>query len=204
MKKGFNVFERRRRHLSALFLIIGIAIVAFTHHSWAPCSMVDIAFDWAGVLLIMAGVSGRLWATMHIGGRKNSSLVTTGPYSMCRNPLYLFSFLAGLGACVEFENVILIGMYLVTFTVYYPFVISSEEKRLESLFGAEFRAYKDSTPAFFPSLSHISLAGSSGMSTTLLWKNFRDSSVFIAMIPLAYVIEKLHESGMLASYWNIP
>ena len=37
---------------------------------------------------------------LYVGGRKNAELVTTGPYSMMRNPLYFFSLLgvAGVGA----------------------------------------------------------------------------------------------------------
>ena len=41
-----------------------------------------------GQALVMLGVFWRLWATVHIGGQKGSSLVTGGPYAMSRHPLY--------------------------------------------------------------------------------------------------------------------
>ena len=60
----------------------------------------------AGLLawpVLAAGVSLRLWSTLHIGGHKRQRVVMDGPYSICRNPLYLFSLLAtlgvGLGSC---------------------------------------------------------------------------------------------------------
>ena len=40
------------------------------------------------------------WSSLYIAGRKGRELVTVGPYSTCRNPLYFFSIVgaAGMGA----------------------------------------------------------------------------------------------------------
>lgn len=45
-------------------------------------------FEVSGFLLVLTGVFGRLWSILYIGNKKNVSLVTTGPYSVTRNPLY--------------------------------------------------------------------------------------------------------------------
>ena len=50
-----------------------------------------------GIILIIACVLGRCWAILYIGGNKNRRLVTAGPYSLCRNPLYLFSIMGVVG-----------------------------------------------------------------------------------------------------------
>ncbi len=202
-KEGYSIFERRRRPFSALFLIVCMAVVLVTHHSWAPDGLVDRAFDIAGVVLTVIGVSGRLWATMYIGGRKNAELVTDGPYSMCRNPLYFFSFVAGLGVCLEFENLILLTVFVIAFSLYYPFVIRSEERRLEGLFGAGFAPFKENIPAFFPKFKGLRF-GSPVYSPKLLWKNFWDGSIFLFFIPAAIIVELLHESGVLPVYLRIP
>ena len=45
--------------------------------------------------IALLGLGLRAWATGHI--RKNSALATSGPYARTRNPLYLGSFVLGLG-----------------------------------------------------------------------------------------------------------
>ena len=50
-----------------------------------------------GVLMLIAGVLGRFWATLYIGGVKNREVVQDGPYSTTRNPLYVASAIAATG-----------------------------------------------------------------------------------------------------------
>src|SRR5688500_2719594 len=49
----------------------------------------------AGACVSLLGLALRAWAAGHI--RKNTQLATSGPYAFTRNPLYLGSFLLGLG-----------------------------------------------------------------------------------------------------------
>jgi len=204
MRATYNVFEKKRRPVTRLFLVVCLIFATVTHHSWSPDGPVDRLFDWCGAALAVLGVLGRLWSTMYVGGRKNKDLITTGPYSLCRNPLYLFSFIAGLGVCVEFENLILIGLYIVFFYAYYSRVIKSEEGRLELLFGAKFAAFKGSTPAFIPNIFRLNLGEFPEISGRPLFKNALDGSVFLLLVGAAYVIEMLQESGVIPVLWNIP
>ena len=48
-----------------------------------------------GAVVSILGLAIRAWASGHI--RKNSALATSGPYAFTRNPLYLGSFLLGVG-----------------------------------------------------------------------------------------------------------
>src|SRR5213083_1270246 len=48
-----------------------------------------------GSLVALIGVLIRAWASGHI--RKASELAVSGPYAFTRNPLYLGSFILGLG-----------------------------------------------------------------------------------------------------------
>ena len=50
-----------------------------------------------GCLCVGAAMVGRMWCAQYIAGYKNDVLVREGPYSVCRNPLYFFSFLGGIG-----------------------------------------------------------------------------------------------------------
>lgn len=199
----YSFFERRRKVITASFLVVSVFIALFTRHTW-PVGGTGVAFMLAGSGLIIAGLLGRLWSTMYVGGKKNSALVKDGPYSMCRNPLYFFSFIAGLGASLTFRNLLLIALYTVVFSFYYPLVIKSEEKRLERLFGDEFRSYRSSTPAFIPNILRLRLGGASAIPRDRLWKTFLDGSLFLMVIPLAYLIGALQESGVLCTFWSVP
>jgi protein-S-isoprenylcysteine O-methyltransferase Ste14 len=120
VKKTFNFFERNRRLITGGFLLVGLPLILFIQHSWPEGGTIDRAFDYSGIALILAGLGGRAWSTMYIGGRKNSQLVQDGPYSMCRNPLYFFSFIGGLGASIVLENLVVIILYLAVFFALLP------------------------------------------------------------------------------------
>ena len=47
--------------------------------------------EMAGLVLILVCILGRTWCTLYIGGLKKRELVTAGPYSVVRNPLYVFT-----------------------------------------------------------------------------------------------------------------
>lgn len=204
VKQGYGFFEHYRRHVTSIALFFGAIIIFLTAPGWKDGGNIGEAFDIAGAILILAGILGRLWSTMYIGGKKNASLVTKGPYSMCRNPLYFFSFLASLGVCIEFENILLVVLFLSFFWFYYHRVITSEEKRLQSFFGEVFDAYKASTPMFMPNIFKYDSGDGPTIIPNLLWKNFLDASIFLVFIPLAYVVRRLQESGHLATLLRIP
>src|SRR4051812_7638883 len=50
-----------------------------------------------GFFLLAACAIGRIYSTIYIGGIKSDKLVTAGPYSMCRNPLYFYSLTGAAG-----------------------------------------------------------------------------------------------------------
>ena len=56
--------------------------------------------------MIFLGIVGRLWSTLYIGGRKSAEVVTGGPYSMTRNPLYVFSTLAAAGVGAQMGSIV--------------------------------------------------------------------------------------------------
>jgi len=204
MKEGYSWFEHNRRKITRVVLLFSPVIILFTRHSWPSKSVMADVFKLSGIVLVAAGVLGRLWCTAYIGGRKNETLVMNGPYSMCRNPLYFFSFLAGLGVAFEFQNILLILFYVVFFSFYYPLVISSEEKRLHSFFGDTFLQYKKNVPAFFPNIFKLNTGGLQDISYRLIFKSLMDASFFIILIPVALWVDSLFESGVLHAYLVLP
>ena len=73
-----------------------------------------------------------------------------GPYAMCRNPLYFFSMLGTLGVALMTHTFTIPVLALISFAIYYPYVIRAEEQDLTKIHGAPFEAYRSRTPAFFP------------------------------------------------------
>ena len=58
-----------------------------------------------GYALIIGAALGRIWCNIYITGRKDKELCTDGPYSLCRNPLYLFSFIGVVGVMYAIQNI---------------------------------------------------------------------------------------------------
>jgi protein-S-isoprenylcysteine O-methyltransferase Ste14 len=107
-------------------------------------------------LLIGAGISLvglliRAWASGHI--RKNSLLAVSGPYAYTRNPLYLGSFILGLGFTVGAGRWILAILFGVLFLgIYFP-VMRVESATMGQNFGQDFRDYSQAVPMFLPKLT---------------------------------------------------
>lgn len=96
------------------------------------------------------GLILRAWASGHI--RKNSRLATTGPYAYTRNPLYLGSFLIGLGFSIASGRWPLALIFALLFLGIYLPVMRVESADLRGLFGADYERYSRSVPLFFPKL----------------------------------------------------
>lgn len=138
--------------------IIGLAlavIVAMSFSEWhfqAP--FVEHILWFFGWLFVGLGIMGRIWCSIYISGYKNSRLVTQGPYSLCRNPLYLFSYLGGLGIMFLTETFFFPVIFSLYFFCYYHYVIRQEEKFLSKKYGSEYLDYCNQIPRFTPSLKN--------------------------------------------------
>jgi hypothetical protein len=102
----------------------------------------------AGLAVALLGIFVRGWAAGAI--RKNSVLTTYGPYAFTRNPLYLGSFLIGLGVAIASGVLWILVLFAVVFALVYGRTMRREEKRLASLFGEEFERYSRAVPRFVP------------------------------------------------------
>lgn len=141
--------ERLRKPLSFFVATALCFLLVFVHprdFGTIPMEAVKLA----GLFLVFAGVLGRILCTLYIGGRKNRELCQTGIYSMCRNPLYFFSFLGLTGICLAAQNLTLTLIATSLFLILYRAVIGSEEQKLMRLFPEDFPTYQKSVPRFWP------------------------------------------------------
>jgi protein-S-isoprenylcysteine O-methyltransferase Ste14 len=135
-----DLMKRWRLPLSAA---AAVAALALARPTWSAIA--------AGLPLIALGAAVRTWSSGYI--RKNKALATDGPYAYTRNPLYLGSFLIGLGFVVSSASALVAGLFGVGFAVIYAGVIRAEEDYLVRTFGSAFGEYVQRVPRFVPRLT---------------------------------------------------
>src|SRR5678816_4501264 len=104
-----------------------------------------------GASVSLLGLALRAWAAGHI--RKNAQLATSGPYAFTRNPLYLGSFLLGLGFTIASGRLLLGLLFAALFLGIYLPVMRVEASTMAELFGGEYETYRRAVPLFFPRLT---------------------------------------------------
>ncbi|GAB4389622.1 MAG: isoprenylcysteine carboxylmethyltransferase family protein [Thermodesulfovibrionales bacterium] len=175
-----------------------LPVVFLTHHGWAENSTLDYFFDWIGYSLIALGVAGRIWASYHIAGRKNAELVTEGPYSICRNPLYLFALLIVLGLLSLLENAVIALPVIVVVSYAYHVAMRNEEKYLSSRHGERYAEYMGSVPRLFPAFWKYRRAeGRGSFDRRLFMRGVMDTGVFLLLIPVVEALEAMHVHNVL-------
>ena len=103
-----------------------------------------------GGAVALIGLTVRAWAAGHI--RKNAQLATSGPYAYTRNPLYLGSFLLGVGFTIAAAQPLLGLLFAVLFLGIYLPVMRVEAATLAELFGEDYARYARAVPLFIPRL----------------------------------------------------
>ena len=128
--------------LKAVWLLV-LPFLVLARPTWTLVSM--------GALIAAMGLLMRGWAagTIH----KESQLTTSGPYAFTRNPLYLGSFLIGVGVTVAGGHWIWPALFVVFFAGVYSRTMAVEAGRLTELYGERYRAYARAVPAFLPRLT---------------------------------------------------
>lgn len=104
---------------------------------------------WPGLVIMGLGVFFRSWASGYI--LKDNTLAKDGPYAICRNPLYLGTFLMGLGCAFLMKSPLFGILSTVLFGMIYWDTIRFEEEKLVEKFGESYLRFRNETPRFFPS-----------------------------------------------------
>jgi hypothetical protein len=101
------------------------------------------------------GATLRLWSTLYIGGRKRVMLVSDGPYSLCRNPLYVGTFIIALSAAIMLESLTFTTGIVLGAVFYALATVPAEERYLTEQLGEPYRRYCRAVPRLFPNLSNF-------------------------------------------------
>lgn len=196
--------SRLRLRLTRLLAVVILITFAIGATYWAAGHpLIEKSLFVIGVALAGFGAAGRAWATSYISGRKLKQLVTTGPYSLCRNPLYFFSTLLGIGFGFCTETLTMPIIIALVLAVLYYFQIRSEERHLQTVFGSEYDSYLAEIPRFFPSYRAYIEPEEICISPRLFKNGLFGIAFLLILIGALELLEGLHESGYLPTLFQI-
>ena len=196
--------ERVRKPITWAVAAACLAGIAISQSSWPLHDAIHEGIEEAGALLIGACIVGRLFCTLYIGGRKNSLLVREGPYSVTRNPLYLFSLAGAAGLGLSSGSVALGLFFAAGYFLILSATIRGEERRLLGAFGHAYAAYATEVPRWLPKLSLWRDSSGLSVDPALVRRTLREGAGLLLAMPLVEVLEQLHEAGALPVYLAIP
>lgn len=195
---------QRLRKLAMGFGILGVVAVALLTQSLGGETYFHDRLEAVGQALITLCIVGRAWCSLYIGGRKKAEIVDRGPYSISRNPLYVFSFIGAFGVGAQTGSISLAVLFLALTVAVFWFTVKREEAWLAEAFGKTYADYVARTPRFGPDFSKWRDEGLLEVRPRFFLTTLRDGLVFILAVPLFESVEKLQAIGWLVPILHLP
>lgn len=200
---GLAPVQAKRKIALAVGLVLLVAVIALTKATlFGPVGHQDV--EVVGRVFLAICIVGRIWCSLYIGGRKNKELIVDGPYSVVRNPLYVFSFFGAAGAGAQSGSAIIAMATLLAAVVVFALVVRREEATLLRLMGEPYAAYMRRTPRFIPNLALWRPGAELRPDARRVLITLADSLVFLAAIPICEGLEQLQAAGLLTAWVNLP
>lgn len=201
---NLSAVQSIRKAVLFAFAVAGIGFVLVGDSSWPSGTFVHEAIEYLGLVLIVLCICGRMLCTLYIGGRKIDLLVTDGPYSMVRNPLYTLSIIGAVGAGAQLGSFVLTAATGAVAYLVFLLVVLKEEQVLSVRFGTTYEDYLARVPRFFPNFSLWKDTDKVEANPRLVRVTALDASIFLLSIPLAEGFEYLHDVGLLPTLISLP
>jgi len=201
--KSLSGYQQARRAVLFLMLLVAFGVLLFVS-SYPEQSEFHEFVEAFGVSLIGVAIIGRLWCTLYIGGRKSAEIVANGPYSIVRNPLYVFSMIGAAGAGAQTGSIVVALVFGVVTAMAFSVVARREEAFLREKFGAAFDTYCAGVPRMLPRLSLYRDAATITVAPRTLYTTFFDSLVFFSAMPVFEFVEHLQLEHVLPVLLRLP
>jgi protein-S-isoprenylcysteine O-methyltransferase Ste14 len=189
-------YQSLRRFWLAVGIALLTAILLFVSSAWTSETAHDF-IEAFGLAFIGVAIIGRLWCTLYIGGRKAGEIVSAGPYSVSRNPLYVFSTIGAVGVGAQSGSLIVAILFGVLCLLAFYVVARREERFLATQFAGTYSNYVSRVPRFMPKFSIFRDETSLTVLPARLYTTFVDGLVFFAAAPAFEAVEYLQDSGIL-------
>jgi len=200
-----QALQRKRKLVLTLGGAVLLLLMLFTQSRWRTgAPHLYLAIAGAGLVLILLSILGRTWCTLYIGGLKKRELVTAGPYSLVRNPLYVFSAIGAAGIGAQTGSALLALLFAAGALAVFQVVARHEERFLAATFPAEFAAYAARVPRFWPRLSQWREADELRVKPRLVRRTFLEACLFLLALPAAQLVTSLQQLGLLPVLLDLP
>lgn len=197
LKYKKNWLERARGPVAILIMAPFAAMGLLSDPLVGESFWFSLTFETVGWVIFVAGVGLRFWSTLYIGGNKGTTLMTEGPYSLCRNPLYLGNLLLTLSIAFFMESLVFaVGLFLASL-VFATATINSEERRLGEKMGPQYQEYLRSVPRLFPRFGGFHESGTIEVDTRCLRIEARRSLRYLWIPLVCQVLDPLRDQ----SWW---
>ncbi|MGB4107593.1 MAG: isoprenylcysteine carboxylmethyltransferase family protein [Alphaproteobacteria bacterium] len=151
--------------------------------------------DALAIAFILGGLAFRSltigWAYIKRGGMNKEvyadTLVRSGLFGVCRNPLYVGNMLVYIGVFVQHGHPVVVVTGIAIYTFIYIAIIAAEEHYLQNKFGAEYDRYCVEVPRWLPRFSKYreSILGMNFSFRRSIFKDY--STIFNAIFAMALV-----------------
>jgi len=203
LRKKMTLRKLRINLLRLVFVPI-VFVAVFVRPNWSMGSTIGFVMELGGYLFLLAGLVIRIWCTFYIGNHKSKEVITAGPYSICRNPLYIGSFLLAIGVGLCFENLLILVLVPAVIIPVHVIAARMEETHLESKFGEQYRGYKQKVPRFWPRFSNYNSPSTIGVNIHSIRRIAADTVGVLLLPELEDFLELLHQHGVIPVLWHFP
>lgn len=197
--------QRKRKQVMRAGVAIWVLLLLVTQSRWrVQAPQLYALVEGLGLALIFVCILGRTWCTLYIGGHKKRALITEGPYSIVRNPLYVFTSIGAAGIGAQSGSVVIAMLSAAASLATFHAVTRHEEAFLATAFPAEFAAYAAHVPRFWPRLSAWRDAEELLVKPYLVRRTFLDACLFLLAVPVAGLVDWLQRLGYLPVLLHLP
>ena len=196
-------FAKHRIFLSRLFSLILLSVLLVSKPQMYGTLFYNILFI-IGLWLVLIGILGRIFASFFMSDNRNVSVVSKGLYSITRNPLYLFSFIGMVGVALCYGSIIVLGILIISYAIYYSQVIAFEEKSLSQKIGSSYINYLNSgVPRFFPDFKRWDSDLYLRVNYKVVLKTTIEASYFFLVVLFLIIMLKLQELDIIPYFFTI-
>lgn len=201
---NLDVVQQRRRWFAALMLFAMIALATSVQSITAFNGLWHESVEWLGLACIATAIVGRAWCSLYIGGRKKAEIIDRGPYSVTRNPLYVFSFLGAFGIGAQTGSLVMGAAFATGAILVFLRTVSREEAWLAETFGEAYAAYCRNTPRFLPDPRRWRDDDELVVRPEFFLRTLRDGLTMLLAVPVMEGIEHLQSAGAMGLSVYVP
>src|SRR6516164_6325643 len=147
--------------LRAIIFVIAILLFSVTRIPlrwlYLPLWPAGLWSFWVGAAVMVAGLLFAIWAREHLGRnwshavtiKQGHELITSGPYTVVRHPIYTGMLAGLLGTAIALSQVRGFMAFVIFFVMFW-LKLRKEEQWMRSQFGETYATYAHQTAALVP------------------------------------------------------